>query len=133
MTSSLSTVVDWLRRGYAVWFLVSAFINFSHGISGKPEFPPVLPQGQAFLDAMSATKFLWQVLGIAYFVGGVALLFQRTAPLGIVILAGPVIVILLFHLMLSGMPVYGLVFSAGFAIVAASQWRRLTLLWSPTT
>jgi hypothetical protein len=133
MTSFWLTVLDWLRRGYAFWFIASAFINVSHGIYGKPKFPPVLPQGQALLDALSATNFLWHLLGAAYLVGGFALLFWRTAPLGIVILAGPVSVILLFHLMLSGMQVYGLIFSAGFAIVAFSQWRRLAVLWSSST
>jgi hypothetical protein len=72
----------------------------------------------AFQKALTETHFMDPLLAIACLFGGVALLIRRTAPLGIVILAPVVVVIFLFHLVLTGNWMWGtlnLLWFAGLA------------------
>ncbi|HSQ94669.1 MAG TPA: hypothetical protein VLM18_01040 [Croceibacterium sp.] len=85
---------------------------------------------QEFTDALSASGFIEPLLAAAYGAGGGVLLFDRSAPLGIVTLAGPVAVILFFHLTLSGQYIWGPAVAATLAALAWHYRLRLETLWS---
>jgi len=85
---------------------------------------------QALTDALDASRIIDPLLAMTYIVGGVALMFRRTAPLGVVLLAPAIGTIFFFHLVLSGQFIWG---SANALCFAALAWRnrgRLSLLWS---
>src|SRR3954468_19168754 len=70
------------------------------GMLGGPG-QPTRPAAD-FMRALDEARFVTPLLAITFTVGGGSLLFARTAPLGLVLLAPPVAVILGFHLFLSG-------------------------------
>lgn len=121
-----------LRRFYAFWFFAGSFVLMSHQFTGKPEFPPARPGGQALLDAFLASQFLYPLLAASYFVGGAALFRRTTAPLGLAILAAPTAVIVAFHLFISGTPWVGLAVGVIFAVLAWRERERFTGLWRET-
>lgn len=69
--------------------------------SGSPEIV-------AFEEAIFSTGFIGPIMAITYFTSGILMLFNRTAPLGLVLLAPFVLVILFTHLMLNGNPPLGI-------------------------
>ena len=83
--------------------------------SGSPEIV-------AFEDAIFSTGFIGPIMAVTYFSSGILMLFNRTAPLGIVLLAPFVLVILFTHLMLNGNPPFG-IFIAFLLGVFAWQFR----------
>jgi putative oxidoreductase len=52
----------------------------------------------SFIDAMSATGYLWQLIGIVNLVAGTAILAGRFVPLALLILAPVSLNIFLYHL-----------------------------------
>jgi hypothetical protein len=54
-----------------------------------------------FWTAIEATGFMVPLLGVTYFVGGVLLLFRRSAPLGLAFLSPPLLVAALFNTFLA--------------------------------
>jgi len=85
----------------------NAFLHF---------LPMVMPPGNAgaFLTLLFTTKYLYAISGLQL-LGGVLLLINRFVPLALTILAGIIINILLFHILMApeGLPL---------AIVAAVLW-----------
>ena len=81
------------------------------GVYSPPKQPTAA--ASAFTEALAQGGFIDPLLALTYIAGGVALLRDRTAPLGIVLLAPAVSVIFCFHLALSGQWV----------------WVPLNLLW----
>jgi hypothetical protein len=61
----------------------------------------------AFQRAFTESHFMDPLLAVACFLGGGALLVHRTTPLGIAMLAPVVVVIFLFHLLLTGNWIWG--------------------------
>ncbi len=59
------------------------------------------PAAEAFWVAIEATKFMVPLIGSCYFLGGVALWFRRTAPLGLALLSPPMLIIILFDIFLA--------------------------------
>jgi hypothetical protein len=84
---------------------VAIALFYLFGWGGPPSQPTVA--AQAFTDALSQSRFLDPLLALSYLVGGGALLFRRTAPLGLAVLAPVVLVIFTFHLVLSGQWMWG--------------------------
>jgi len=109
------------RLIFALFFLSTGIAIWTHvllGIGGAPVQPT--ERAQAFTDALTATGFMDPLVGLSYVAGGGALLAKRTSPLGIVLLGPSIVVILLFHLTLSGQIVWGPFVAAWFAALA---WR----------
>lgn len=92
-----------LRLVFALFLLVSGAWTSLHAFTDPPSPDPV--------D---------KILGVALLVGGGALLFRRTAPLGVVVLAPAVVLIVLFQLILSGRVLFAALVLACFAALA---WR----------
>lgn len=85
---------------------------------------------QSFTDALDAARIINPLLSMTYIAGGLSLLFDRTGPLGIVLLAPAIGTIFFFHLVLSGQVVWG---SANALCLATLAWHyreRLSGLWT---
>lgn len=129
-----ATIADWLWRtarwlygGYFIFVAVMVVRMLWFGGAGVHE---PTAASQAFTDAMTATGFLNPLLMVDYALGGGTLLFRRTAPLGLALLAPPVVVIFLFHLKLTGNVAWGGGWALDWALLA---WRHRTGfmgLWS---
>ena len=120
-----------LRIAYGLFFLATGMFIIVATTTGMLAAPvqPTAP-AQALTDALDASGFMDPLLAAAYVAGGGALLFNRSAPLGIVILAGPVAVILFFHLALSGQYIWGPFIAGTLAALAWHYRLRLETLWT---
>ena len=84
----------------------------------------------AFQTALTQSQFMDPLLALTCFFGGAALLIRRTSPLGIAMLAPVVVVIFLFHLVLSGNWMWGTLNLVWLVGLAWSFRRSFTALWS---
>ena len=122
------TALRWL---YGLFFLLTGIwilVSVTTGLTSPP--PQPTKSAADFMRALGTSGFMDPLLALSFILGGGSLLLDRTAPLGLVILAPPVTVILLFHLFLSGQAAVGLT-AAG--ILLALMWhhrRRLRCLWA---
>lgn len=82
--------------------------------------PEVLPAAQNFVQALDATGFMTPSLIVALLVGGLAMLFDRTAPIGLIVLGAPIFTIAGFHWFLTHNYVWGSLWPIWFALLA---WR----------
>jgi hypothetical protein len=97
------------RLIFALWYFCVGVIGFVTNNATKD----AAHSATAFEKALAETGFMNLLLCAACFAGGGALLFRRTAPLGLVILAPLVIIIFFFH----------------FAITKSYLWGTLNLIW----
>jgi hypothetical protein len=129
-----ASLADWLWRAarwlYGAYFLLVAVMVARMLWFGAPGVHEPTPASQAFNDAMNATGFFNPLLMVDYALGGGALLFRRTAPLGLAILAPPVVVIFLFHLCLTGNIAWGGGWALGWALMAWRYRAGFAGLWS---
>ena len=108
-----------LRIGYAfAIFAINIYAALSTFTTVLPPLTPPTAAGRAFMDALTNTSFFTPLLGVTYLVGASALLLQRTAPLGIVLLAPVMVMIFFFHLFLTGMVVWGAAWAGVLAVLA---------------
>jgi hypothetical protein len=84
----------------------------------------------AFQKALTESHFMDPLLAIACLFGGGALLNRRTAPLGIAMLAPVVVVIFLFHLVLTGNWVWGTLNLVWFTGLTWRCREAFTALWT---
>jgi hypothetical protein len=106
-----------------LWALASAF-----GIGQPPQQPT--QAAARFTEALTKTGFIDPLLGASFIVGGLAMLRTRTTPLGLVVLAPAVAVILFFHLWLSGQYVWGPFVAAYFLLLCWRYRSGLAPLWN---
>jgi hypothetical protein len=97
------------RLLFALWYFCVGAIGFITNNSSKD----AAHAATAFERALAETGFMNILLCAACLVGGGALLFRRTAPLGIVILMPLVIIIFFFHIV----------------ITKSYAWGALNLVW----
>jgi len=110
------TIIRWIYAAF--FFLIGAqSLLVIAGILPASEFPGS-PETKAFTEAIFATGFIGPIMSITYVASGMLMLFNRTAPLGIVLLAPFVVVILFTHLMLNGSPVFGILLAAILGLLA---------------
>ncbi len=94
-----------------------------HGGRNPPE---TVRAAEDFVRALDRTGFMNPLIMITMAIGGLAMLFHRTAPLGLVVLGPNVAVIVLFHWVLSGNIVWGTVWGLWFL---ALTWRYRAALY----
>jgi hypothetical protein len=119
------------RAVYGLFFLATGLwvlLSIATGLLPAPGQPT--PAASAFMQALDDARFVTPMLGLSYIAGGGCLLFTRTAPLGLVLLAPSVAVILGFHLFLSGQYVWGPFVTAYFLLLVWRYRRSLAALWS---
>lgn len=113
--------------------LIFALYYFGVGIVGFITNNAVKDAAQAPTSlerAMAETGFMNLLLCLACFLGGGAMLFRRTTPLGLVILAPLVIIIFFFHMVLTKSYLWG---SLNLILLAALAWqfrRGFDQLWN---
>lgn len=119
-----------LRVIYGAFFLavgISALASvFGYG---NPPEQPTKPATE-FMQALSNARFVDPLLALSFMGGGGLLLFNRTAPLGLLMLAPSVVVILFFHLVLSGQYFWGTFVAAYFLLLGWRYRRAFVPLWN---
>ena len=132
-----ATAADWLWRAarwlYGGYFLFVAAMVVRMLWFGAPGVHEPTAAAKAFSDAMNATGFFNPLLMVDYALGGAALLFRRTAPLGLAVLAPPVVVIFLFHLRLTGNVAWGGGWALGWVLLAWRYRAGFAGLWTYAT
>lgn len=125
--------VRWL---YAAFYIASGVCIAATvlGIAPPPDIASS-PESAAFQQALTRTGFIMPLLSIICIAAGIALLFHRSAPLGIVLLAPAIVVIFLTNLLLTDSLIgAGLVWGGLHAgILAALAWHFRTAfapLWN---
>lgn len=122
------TIIRWIYAAF--FFLIGAqSLLVLAGILPASEFPGS-PETKAFTEAIFATGFIGPIMSITYVASGILMLFNRTAPLGIVLLAPFVVVILFTHLMLNGSPAFGILLAAFLGLFAWQFRDAYQLLWN---
>lgn len=125
-----SLLWDALRIVFAMFFLAMGIwaLSSGFGIGSPPEQPT--RAAADFTGALTRTGFMDPLLGASFLAGGAALMLRRTIPLGLVILAPSVAVILFFHLFLSGQYVWGPFVAVYFLALAWHHRAGLESLWN---
>ncbi len=118
MTRSIAWRV--LRYLYAAYYLiVGVYVALSlAGLIPAPQ-PKVSAASAAFQEALARTGFMLPVLAFTYVVAACALFVERTAPLGMVLLAPVAVIILLTDTLLDTAWIAGYL---NAAILAALAW-----------
>ena len=118
MQAKIWRVVRWL---FGAFYLISGaqFALVLAGVLPKPDFV-VSDASAAFQNALAATGFVIPLLFLTYIVSGALLLRERTAPLGIVMLAPVMVIIFFTNTMLDRAWIWG---GANALILAALAWQ----------
>lgn len=118
-----------LRIIFGLFFLLMGLwaVSSSFGLGSPPEQPT--KAAADFTSALTNSGFMDPLMGVSFIVGGGALLLRRTVPLGLVVLAPSVAVILFFHLVLSRQYLWGPFVAAYFLALAWHHRRQLEPLW----
>jgi hypothetical protein len=119
-----------LRWLYAAFFIAMGLMVAGPlvlGIGAPPPQPN--PQAQAFVDALTRSRFIDPILAACYLAGGGASLWTRTAPIGLALLSPAVAIIVLYHLTLSGLWPVGLALGAVHTALLWHFRARLACLW----
>lgn len=132
MSDQTFVKTEWIRRlfrwAYGGFFLFwggVGMVGTLFGI-GEPPAPPN-PESAALMDAINQS-FLGTLALLTFVAGGTALLFQRTTPLGLMILTPSVAFIFFYHLTLTGSVIWGSIWLAGLLLMAwwyRDAWRDL--------
>ena len=122
------------RAAVTVRWIAGLFYAFI-GVNGLLKLTPMpggtTPAAIAFFAALTASGFMLTLLALSFLVGGLLLLLDRTAPLGLVLLAPPIVVIPLYNWLLEAQP-----FTSGPFVVAIHvflawyYWARFRPLWT---
>ena len=120
-------IARWLYGGY---FLYVAILIGHMLLAGGPTIHQPTAAAKAFFDAMNTAGFFQPLLMVDYALGGGALLFRRTAPLGLALLAPSVGVIFLFHLRLTGNVAWGTGWALAWAMLAWRYQAGFDGLWN---
>jgi hypothetical protein len=113
--------------------LIFAAYYFGVGVVGSITNDAVKDAANASTSlekAMAESLFMNPLLCLACLAGGGAMLFRRTAPVGIVILAPLVIIIFCFHMVITKSYLWGWL---NLLLLAANAWhfrRRFDHLWN---
>lgn len=93
--------------------------------------PEASPAAARFTEALNQSGFVNPALIAVFLIGGVAMLFDRTAPVGLILLAPPVLVIGGFHWFLTHSYVWGTIWPVWLAILAWHYRSVFARLWEP--
>lgn len=92
--------------------------------------PEAMPAAARFTQALNDTGFLNPMLIAVLLAGGAAMLFERTAPVGLLLLAPPIAVIAAFHWFLTHDYVWGCIWPLWFLALAWRYRRVFARLWA---
>lgn len=110
---------------YFIFASVMVMMNF-----GGNHPPESVAAAGHFTLALDATGFMNPMLIASFLVAGVALLFNRTAPVGLIILAPSVLVIACFHWFLTGKYVWGTIWPVWYLLLVWHYRHVFARLWA---
>jgi hypothetical protein len=116
---------------FGLWYLITGGAWLVTRALGRGAAHQEVAAGAiAFQKALTESHFMDPLLALTCFFGGGALLIRRTEPLGVAMLAPVVVVIFLFHLVLSGNWIWGTLNLVWFIGLASRYRRPFTSLWT---
>jgi hypothetical protein len=128
MPKNFDIAARWI---FGLWYLMTGGTWLvTHALGRVAVHQETATGAIAFQKALTESHFMDPLLAIACLFGGVALLIRRTAPLGIAVLAPVVVVIFLFHLVLTGNWTWGTLNLAWFTALAWGYRKAFTELWT---
>ena len=126
-----NTFVTGFRILYGSFFVaVTIWVVIARTTGLLPGFAPPTGNAAAFSEGLQQLRFAFPLIAFANIAGGAALLIKRTAPLGVVLLTPSVVGIFFYHLLFTGFVWWGLIWTAGLALLAWSYRGGLQPLWS---
>lgn len=114
---------------FGLFFILStiAIVLFSGG-----QHPvEVDPEANRFTQALNASGFMNPALIVTFLIGGAAMLFNRSAPIGLILLGAPIFVIAGFHWFLTHSYVWGSIWPIWYAILVWHYRQVFLRLWEP--
>lgn len=99
-------------------------------VFGGDQPPETVAAASHFTTALNDSGFMTPMLIAVLLAGGAAMLFDRSAPIGLILLAPPIAVITAFHWFLTGNRVWGSVWPLWFALLARRYRRVFARLWA---
>lgn len=128
--------MQWAKRGWAVarilfgLFFIYAPLMVIIQFNGQNP-PETVAAASDFALALDRTGFMNPLIIATMLAGGVALLFQRSAPAGLILLGPSIVVIAGFHWFLTGKFVWGSVWPIWFSLLVWHNRRIFARLWIP--
>ena len=117
------------RIGYGLFFFVVGLYGSYYLLSEGGSWFTVEPgPGADFQAALLETGFIAPAMYACYIVGGAALFFNRTSPLGIVVLAPFIVVIFFYNVLLGGSVAWAVFWAGGLVFLAYLYRSRLGVL-----
>ena len=116
-----------LRILFGLFFIYSPIMVIVQFGGQHP--PETVAAASHFTQALDATGFMTPALIASFLVAGVALLFNRTAPVGLIIVAPSIFVITCFHWFLTGKYVWGAIWLVWFLLLVWRYRRVFARLW----
>jgi hypothetical protein len=130
--------MQWANRGWAaarilfgLFFLYAPMMVIVQFGGQNP--PETVVAASDFALALDRTGFMNPLIIATMLMGGAALLFERSAPLGLILLGPSVVVIAGFHWFLTGDFIWGSVWPIWFALLVWHYRRVYSRLWAPGT
>ncbi|MCR6663793.1 MAG: hypothetical protein NVV60_11820 [Luteimonas sp.] len=112
---------------FALFYLFAGVMRLIHSGTAAPF---ANPEAEALNSALRDAQFVDPLLAVSLILGSILMLFHRTAPLGIVILAPLILVFSLFHATLNGTAWFGALTLAYFLLLAWAYRSAFVTLWS---
>lgn len=94
--------------------------------------PETIAAASDFTRSLDRTGFMNPLVIATMLIGGIALMFRRTTPVGLILLAPSVFVIAGFHWFLTGNIVWGTFWLAWFLLLVWHYRKVFARLWAPT-
>ena len=116
-------IARWLFGGF---YLFAGAMRLVHAGTAAPF---ANPRAQALNAALHEAQFVDPLLAVSLLGGGALLLFHRTAPLGIVVLAPMIVAFSLFHAVLNGTWWFGAITLTYLLLLAWAYRRAFSALW----
>jgi len=92
--------------------------------------PESVAAASRLTQALNDSGFMNPLLIAVLLVGGAAMLFDRSAPIGLVLLAPPIAIIACFHWFLTGNYLWGSIWPLWFALLAWHYRSVFARLWA---
>lgn len=113
---------------FALFFLYAPIMIILTFSGDHP--PESVPAAAHFTEALNQSGFMNPALIAVLLAGGALILFDRFAPLGLLLLAPPIAVITLFHWCLTHNYVWGSIWPFWWAVLAWHYRAVLARLWA---
>lgn len=128
----------WTNRGWAaarilfgLFFLYAPLMVIVQFGGQNP--PETMAAASDFASALDRTGFMNPLIIGTMLAGGGALLFERSAPVGLILLGPSIVVIAGFHWFLTGKLLWGSIWPIWFASLVWHYRAVFSRLWMPRT